>query len=398
MNFIQIQSYIGFWIGAVVMISFHNLFISVIMYKARQTNTSNMLKIIFNFGNIMRYGTILGLYMTPKIATHTQCIALLEVTMIGNIIVRLSLSASLLWRLRQIRNVQNHRLDKWISIILFSIKVALSIPYLIFQRASTEYVPEVDVVICDVVTPSPLPYAVSGILVEFLIDIFVTFRLVQILVSANKNAFQLSTNIKSKRSLFTAVMYWNFLRLFISFIFHIQAITDIVKFSSEVPSFTVKGIITIALSYVITTDAEIVRIIEGKDKKKVSSGGSAGTEKSLKSIHSSHYNSNDLPKYSSHAQTSSTHSQIENNKIAVVSMKRLSFFEWANVVVGKRLCRNDDGEEYKEDNKYDNGNTEEIIDTITEMSALDENRCYPIVYNSITHNSIPRTIFKNIKN
>ncbi|CAB5380244.1 unnamed protein product [Rhizophagus irregularis] len=44
-------------------------------------------------------------------------------------------------------------------------------------------------------------------------------------------------------------------------------------------------------------------------------------------------------------------------------MKRLSFFEWANVVVGKRLRRdNDDGEEYEEDNEYDDEDIEEIID------------------------------------
>ncbi|PKY30291.1 hypothetical protein RhiirB3_447305 [Rhizophagus irregularis] len=362
MDFFQTQAYVGAWMGAVIMISFHNMFVSMMLYKARQTNTSNMLKIIFNFAQIIRYGSDFGLYMTPKIATYTQCIVLLQVTMVGNVLYRLTLSAFLLWRLRQIRNVHNYGIDKWIGITLFSIKVALVIPYFIFQRASTEYVPEVDTVICDVVTPTPLPFGISGIIVEFLIDMFVTYRLVQILVSANKNASQVSTtNIKGKRSLFTAVIYWNFLRLFVSFAYHSLSILDIVDIFPEIPSHTTKGIVAIALSYVITVDAEIVRVIEGKDKKKGSSGGSAG---SLKSIRSPRYNSSsDLPKYSQHAQTHSTHSQIENDKIAVVSMKRLSFFEWANVVVGKRLRRdNDDGEEYEEDNEYDDEDIEEIID------------------------------------
>lgn len=367
MIYVQVQAYIGLWIGAIIMISLHNLFISMILYRARQTNASNVLKIIFNFGNIVRYVGVFGLYMTPQIATYKECFILLELTMVGNVITRLSLSAFLLWRLRQIRNVHNYGSDKWISIILFSIKAALAIPYLIFQKTSTVDVPEVGVSICDVITPTPLPYSVSGILVEFIIDLFVTFRLVQVLVGANKNAAQVSTtNIKSKRSLFTAVMYWNFLRLFVSFVFHFQAILDILPVFSEVPSFTSKAIVIIVLSYVITVDAEIVRVIEGKDKKKGSSGGSAGSEKSLKSIHSPRYNSNSSnvpPKYSPHDPTSSTHSQIENDKIAVVSMKRLSFFEWANVVVGNRIRRNDnDKEEYEEDNEYDDEDLEEIID------------------------------------
>ncbi|PKB97224.1 hypothetical protein RhiirA5_367507, partial [Rhizophagus irregularis] len=366
MIYVQIQAYIGLWIGAIIMISLHNMFISMILYKARQTNVSNLLKIIFNFGNIVRFVGVFGLYMTPQIAKYTECFILLEFTMVGNVITRVSLSAFLLWRLRQIRNVHNYGSDKWISIILFSIKAALAIPYLIFQKTSTLYVPEVDVSICDVITPTPLPYSVSGILVEFLIDVFVTFRLVQVLVGANKNAAQVSTtNIKSKRSLFTAVMYWNFLRLFISFVFHLQAILDIIPALTEVPSFTIKAIVIIVLSYVITVDAEIVRVIEGKDKKKGSSGGSAGSEKSLKSIHSPRYNSNSNvpPKYSPHDPTRSTHSQIEDDKIAVVSMKRLSFFEWANVVVGNRIRRNNnEEEEYEEDNEYDDEDLEEIID------------------------------------
>ncbi|POG74450.1 hypothetical protein GLOIN_2v1873572 [Rhizophagus irregularis DAOM 181602=DAOM 197198] len=347
MNFIQIQSYVGFWSGAIIMISFHNLFISAMMYKARQTNTSNILKIIFNFAQIVRSGANFGLYMTPKIATYTQCDALLKTIIVGNILMRLSLSAFLIWRLRQMRNYGS---DKWISIILFSIKVALSIPYFIFQRASTEYVPDVDLVGCFVDSFTPIPYGASGIAVEFLIDIFITFRLVQILINANKNAAQVSTNIKSKRSLFTAVMYWNFLRLFVSFIFHYLAILDMIYVLPEVESITIKNIVYIALSYVITANVEIVRVIERKDKKKgLSSGssGSVGTEKPL----------------------SSTHSQIENDKIAIASIKILSFNEWAKAVVGKRLRRNDDGEEeYEEVNEYDYEDMEEIIDDTPKSS------------------------------
>ncbi|PKC55539.1 hypothetical protein RhiirA1_402811, partial [Rhizophagus irregularis] len=329
--------------------SLHNLFISVMLYKARQANASNILKIIFNFAQIVRSGANFGLYMTPKIATYIQCDALLRTIIVGNIMTRLSLLAFLILRLRQIRNVHNYRSDKWISIILFSIKVALSVPYFIFQQASTEYVPEVDIVSCYVESFNPIPYGASGIVVEFLIDIFVTFRLVQILVNANKNVAQVSINIKSKRSVFTAVMYWNFLRLFVSFVFHFMAVLDMIYFLPEVESITIKNIVYIALSYVISADAEIVRVIEGKER---SSSGSAGTEKPL----------------------NSTHSQIENDKIVVASMKKLSFNECAKVVVlGKRLRKNDDGEEeYEEVNEYDYEDIEEIIDG-TPKSSKDNN-------------------------
>ncbi|CAB5380116.1 unnamed protein product [Rhizophagus irregularis] len=118
----------------------------------------------------------------------------------------------------------------------------------------------------------------------------------------------------------------------------------------EVESITIKNIVYIALSYVITANVEIVRVIERKDKKKgLSSGssGSVGTEKPL----------------------SSTHSQIENDKIAIASIKILSFNEWAKAVVGKRLRRNDDGEEeYEEVNEYDYEDMEEIIDDTPKSS------------------------------
>jgi len=371
MDFIQVQAYLGLWSGAVIMISFHNMIVSTFLYKARQTNASNLLKIFFNFAQLVRSSASFGLYMTPKVATISQCTALQHTQMVGNVLTRLALSAFLLWRLRQIRNVKNDRMDKFISIILFTAKVALAIPYLVSQRTSTLYVPEVDYIICDVNDTNPLPYGFSGVVVEFFIDVFITIRLVQILRNANRNASQVTSNIKSKRSLFTAVMYWNFLRLFVAFVFHFTAILDMftVPFFDEVASITVKSIIYLTLSYVITVDAEIVRVIEGKDKKK---GSSAGTEKSFKSMSSPrtprHYNghsSDDLPRYSSHTQSYSNHSQIEENKIAVVSMKRLSFFEWANVVVGSRLQRNKNEGQYDEDeydDEYDDEDIEEIID------------------------------------
>jgi hypothetical protein len=62
------------------------------------------------------------------------------------------------------------------------------------------YDPIVDVVICDVDATTPLPWNFSW---NFLSNLPLSSKLVK----ANKNIFQISTNIKSKRSLFTAVLY-----------------------------------------------------------------------------------------------------------------------------------------------------------------------------------------------
>ncbi|PKC61928.1 hypothetical protein RhiirA1_465818 [Rhizophagus irregularis] len=67
------------------------------------------------------------------------------------------------------------------------------------------YNPVVDVVICDVDATTPLPWNSRGISYRYICNLPLNSKLVK----ANKNVFQISTNIKSKRSLFTA---WERLR------------------------------------------------------------------------------------------------------------------------------------------------------------------------------------------
>lgn len=358
MIFIQIQAYSGFWSGAVVMVSLHNMILSFFLYKARQTNMSNILKIIFNFGNAIRFMAVWGFYMTPKVATILQCTSLQYVMAIGNVLVRLSLVAFLLWRLKQIHQ---SRIDDWVSIILFTLRAGFGVAQLAFQRPVTAYLPYADVTICNPNEATSRAYIATGIALEFIVDIYVTVRLIQVLRKANQNAAQLSSNMgrKSKRTLFTAVMHWNFLRLFVSVLFHAAPMIN-QTFNDDTVAITTLSVINIIISYVITVDAEIVRVIEGKDKKKPSS---AGSEKSMTPSPRTprtppHYNGHspsDLPKYSPPSSSNENYNQIDDDKIVVVSMKRLSFFEWANVVVGKRLRRNDD--EIDEDEEI-----EEIID------------------------------------
>ncbi|RIA88244.1 hypothetical protein C1645_252118 [Glomus cerebriforme] len=134
MNFIQLQAYAGFWTGAVVMISLHNMFLSFFLYKTRQTKVSNIIKIIFNSANALRFTAVWGTYMTPKVATLLQCTSLQYIAAIGSVLTRVSLTAFLLWRLKQ---VHNGKIDSWIGTTLFIIRSGLGIAQLGFQRPST---------------------------------------------------------------------------------------------------------------------------------------------------------------------------------------------------------------------------------------------------------------------
>lgn len=344
MNFFQIQTYAGFWGGATAMISLHNTILSFFLFKARQSNVSNILKIVFNFSNFVRFTAVVGSYMTPDVATMLQCTSLQYLIQIGNFFVRVPLAAFLLWRLKQIHN---NRTDNIVCITLIILRAGFGVVPLGFQRPKTVKLPDQGIVICYPNQTTNQIFTIAMIVVDILIDIYVTVRLYQILRKANKNAAQISSNMgnKSKRTLFTAVMYWNFLRLFVSLVFQLTPLLFYLV-DDEVRTITLQSVINIILSYVITVDAEIVRVIEGRDDKK--KGSSAGeSDKSFKSMspHSprtgrppnySGYSPNDLPKYSPQDSTF-----IDKDKI-VVSMKRLSFFEWANVVSGKRFRRNED--------------------------------------------------------
>jgi hypothetical protein len=169
----------------------------------------------------------------------------------------------------------------------------------------------------------------------------VTIRLIRILKNANKNASQLTLNVRSKRSLFTAVIYWNLLRLMLSFAFHFIGIFNVLGMMDDVSSITSSSIIYISLSYVITIDAEIVHAIEGKGQQNESS------TKTIKSI--------DDHISSTLSSSDQTYSQIiDDDKIIVVSMKRLSFFELANTVISDENDENDKNDENTNDNDRKN--------------------------------------------
>jgi hypothetical protein len=108
---------------------------SIISYKARKTHASSILKILFNFSQIVRNIGAFGLYMTPAVATLDQCAAFQYLLMIGNNFTRLSLIAFLLWRIRQI-NVGRNNTDNWICIVLFVTRIAFSVNFLLNRNIS----------------------------------------------------------------------------------------------------------------------------------------------------------------------------------------------------------------------------------------------------------------------
>jgi len=354
-----IQAFEGWMFGLATMVFLHNLIVSMFLYKARQTNVSNIFKILFNFGGLIIYICEIWFLIVPTDVTLNECKAISYILMTGHIIHKSALSAFLLWRLRQI---ENKSLDYWIGITLFFCRFCFHFAELPLIKPVAGYSSEEEAMFCLSGIDSGRPALLGAISFDLVIDLYVTIRLVQVLNRANKNATQISSNItrKTKRSLFTAVIYWNFLRLFLAIcynatIIYYAAFSIYRELNVEITTYTnaAQVFLVILLSYSITADAEIVRVIEGKKDDKGFSSNSAGTGKSYKNMPqtpkstSSHYQtSSEPPKYSvgnySYSEREKQESDdIGDNKIAVVSMKRLSFFEWANVVVGNKRGKKD---------------------------------------------------------
>ncbi len=195
--------------------------------------------------------------------------------------------------------------------------------------------------------------------------------------------------MNSKRSAFTAVMYWNFLRLSVALLYHIIGLIDILGLISVSPYVivTLKTFVNIALSYVITVDAEIVKSIEGRDTKKDSFKKKKidTSSKSVSTTSSMSYLPKDPPRYSARTSHNSSLAKSNNNEFDddkfTVSMKKLSFFEWANTVVGKRFKNNDELSEEVDievidikDEVKDKTNIEVVIDNPSNHSEKDDSQ------------------------
>nr|CAG8543150.1 12634_t:CDS:2 [Entrophospora candida] len=322
------QFFLSYAYGLSSMTYFHNFFVSVFLYRSGIANVTNILKIIFNLSGVTWSAIRYNLLMAVSIY-HCKVLIYLEV--FTNFLYRETLAAFLLWRLKQI---EYSAWDRWISFALFTFRTVLN-PIL----DSDEYLQE-----CKSDSEVARYIQLGYISIDVLIDFFVTVRLVQILNEGNRNSAQANSIIgrrNPKRTLFTAVLYWNFMRMTVDFIYNVMAILNIYidndKFYFEVLN-GIQCFATIAQSYLITVDAEIVKVIEGNQnrtiiisfRKFIMSTPSTSREMEEGSKSQKHKS---WRRDSLNRQQKTASFRLNKNKFVVVSMQRLTFFEWANLII-----------------------------------------------------------------
>uniref|UniRef100_U9TNF1 Uncharacterized protein n=1 Tax=Rhizophagus irregularis (strain DAOM 181602 / DAOM 197198 / MUCL 43194) TaxID=747089 RepID=U9TNF1_RHIID len=163
MDYFQTQAYIGVIVGITV------------MYFLLRIDTTLSFRIIAHMLLSKFYYYFLcvfGTHMTPHIATLTQCVSLQYLAAIGNVSIRVALTAFLLWQLKQ---VHDENTDKWIGIILFVIRACLAVPQLGLQRPDLQSISENNLIVCVPNVITLRYYSITEILVEIFIDIYVTF-------------------------------------------------------------------------------------------------------------------------------------------------------------------------------------------------------------------------------
>ncbi|CAG8583441.1 10214_t:CDS:2 [Diversispora eburnea] len=335
----QSDAFVGILYGAAVIVSLHNFIISIVLYKARKSNVSNINKIILNLSCMILFLFRFVLAFAPTWIDLSGCHFISYMAHIVTFFYGTSLAIFLLWRLRQIESSQ---LDKWASIILLSTRTIAHLTTFGFVRVFLSKRPLRNWCIIDQ-TRLKIPETIT-VVIDFLIDIYITVRLVQVLRIANENAAGLGSSVgrKTKRTLFTAVMYWNFVRLAVAFGLNLITVVVLVTRSTRIGSIPDQLVaITffntfffILMSYVVTVDAEIVKVIEGENQNKKGSSKSTSEKSSYPSSPTNRATagSGSLPKYN----TSDTPTSPTSKNDYDISMKRLSFFEWANFVLGFR--------------------------------------------------------------
>ncbi|CAG8444086.1 7323_t:CDS:2, partial [Scutellospora calospora] len=356
----QLELFSSFLSGLAAMAYLHNFFVSVLLYRAGHANVSNILKIVFNFSGIARSVINYSSLMVSQNISLTQCSALTYLQALANFFYRQALMGFLLWRLKQI---EYSVWDRWISFGLFITRTLLNLAFFGYQNPQLITTSENSYPTCDSEHQvGALPIYLSFVGIDFIIDSFVTIRLVQILTEGNRSAAEVNSIIgrkpTSKRTLFTAVLYWNFLRLTIDFLYNAITVIMAVENTSINSSLLNAAMcfVTITQSYLITVDAEIVKVIEGTGTRDVPPSPSSPTRsisKYQRIIKPFNRRSQYTPpsawiRESMLGQRQTGSFQLDKGKIVVVSMQRLSFFEWANMVTGA----DDNCKAVNNDNEY----------------------------------------------
>nr|CAG8577552.1 9157_t:CDS:2 [Entrophospora candida] len=317
------QAYGGCICGLSTMAHLHNLFASISLYNFRQANLSNVLKILFNFGGSLQAICQFWALMVPLDVTMNECFALSYIAIAGGFIHRTALQGFLLWRLKI---VGDKKLDLWIGIVLFAARNSFHFSEFFTMRPVVLYEPEG---FCWTGADAARVSVAGYLFTDLLIEIYVTTRFVQILTKANKNVSMFMSG-KSKRTKRT-----------FGFIRNIDENVGIFIKSTEIS-------LLIILSYAITIDTEIVKIIEGGKIVPKTSNNNPRSEKTFKdtpqspkNAHAS--NQNHQTSLSSSSKTLmielfDSDTNITKEKNQGLSVKRnSSFYEWAESVTSEKF-------------------------------------------------------------
>jgi len=262
--------YVTFMIAITSMVFVHNATVSAIACVRRRANISNFLKIGFNLSGAVRLIAVFVTFMIAPVAfTHVQCEVIGFVEGVASFFYRETLAAFLLLRLGKIADTW---WDKCLSIVLFMVRTGFQIAHIVTMDPQLKRNPDGTELTCEHMAHHNSTVVVGFIATDVLIDIYITVRLTQILRRANRTNYSSlvvkssSFNIQNHRTLFTAVMWWNFVRVLIA-----SGVTALAVFNLLLTDvldrellFTLTAVVCIAMSYVLTADAEIVRAFEGE--------------------------------------------------------------------------------------------------------------------------------------
>ncbi|CAG8491833.1 5684_t:CDS:2 [Ambispora gerdemannii] len=278
----------------------------------RQTYINDFLKFALNFSGL---GKALIAVVGPLTPTgEISCLAKGYTTGFFNCTFRLTLSAFLIWRMR---NITNRPMDFHIGVGLWMLSAVLQFTRAFMTRFYSVYDSRVGYY-CDAhISREAIIFQWLFVGFDFAIDVFVTIRLCQVLNKAINNAKNVTKNMRqpSKRSLFNSVKYWNFLRLFLAVFYHVMSVVQTTLYAA-IDQLTITYIFTfifLSLSYVITLDIDIVRVIEGRKPQ-----NHHQKKNDIKGVHKVE---NNLTFTSDNNSRNSSNPQILNSSILATSTK-----------------------------------------------------------------------------
>ncbi|CAG8615631.1 1515_t:CDS:2 [Ambispora leptoticha] len=262
-------------------------------WNKKLANLPKFLKFLFNFSGLFRTVLILLSVSTTELLEYNDFSSnryidsdsnnlflsyslvyflLIESIRILNSVFKLSFVAFLIWRLEQIHD---SRFDVRVGIFLFTAMAAGQLLQL-FTCQRPQFIGQgIDNYYCwnfaeisEVQQMQPLPHW-PFLILDLLFELFFTLRLTKFLINANTNTTLLPENMRKpkQRTVFTAVIVWNSLRLLTSVPLIILSAYEVplrAKYVKDTTIFIgIFALLNATLTIVMTFDTETVRFFEG---------------------------------------------------------------------------------------------------------------------------------------